>query len=197
MGFTISSVSIVVQESGCCFVLGVKVLPGGTKNMARFKSPLDKVRIAAPCSADWDNMFGNERVRFCEQCQLNVYNLSEMSKAEAERLIGQTEGRLCVRFYRRQDGSIITQNCPVGLRAIKRRLSRIATAVATSVLTFIAGIGFSSIAGKLLLQRHVMGRPVMVDHNPATPPSVQGELAVSPSPENFLSRRSAAPNPRF
>lgn len=152
--------------------------------MARFKSTLDKVRIAAPCSADWDDMFGNERVRFCDQCQLNVYNLSEMSKAEAERLIGQTEGRLCVRFYRRQDGSIITQNCPVGLRAIKRKLSRVATAVATSVMSFIAGIGVFSIADKPLFRPHVMGRPIMV--NPATPPTVQGELAVSPPPENFV-----------
>jgi hypothetical protein len=156
------------------------------QKMARFKSTLDKVHIAAPCSADWDNMFGNERVRFCQQCQLNVYNLSEMSKAEAERLIGQTEGRLCVRFYRRQDGSIITQNCPVGLRAIKRRLSRVATAAATSILSFIAGIGFFSIGDRLLLQRHVMGQPVMVDHNPVIPPTRQGELAVSPSPENFV-----------
>lgn len=154
--------------------------------MARFKSTLDKVRIAAPCSADWDNMFGNERVRFCEQCQLHVYNLSDMSKAAAERLIGQTEGRLCVRFYRRQDGSIITQNCPVGLRAIKRRLSRVATAVATSVLSFIAGIGFHSLADKRLLQPHVMGGMVVVHDNPVAPPSVQGGLAVSPSPNDLV-----------
>jgi hypothetical protein len=151
--------------------------------MARFKSTLDNVRIAAPCSADWDNMFGNERVRFCEQCQLNVYNLSEMSKSEAERLIDQTEGRLCVRLYRRQDGSIITQNCPVGLRAIKRRLTRVATAVVTSVVSFIAGICFYRNADKLLLQPFVMGQPVMVGDNPAAPPSVQGGLAVSPSPD--------------
>jgi hypothetical protein len=161
--------------------------------MARFKSTLDKVRIAAPCSADWDNMFGNERVRFCEQCQLNVYNLSEMSKAEAERLIGQTEGRLCVRFYRRLDGSIITQNCPVGLRALKRRLSRVATAVASSVLSFSAGIGFYRTAETRLLQPHVMG--VMVHDNPAAPPSVQGALPVSPSRDDFVMGKLAPTKP--
>jgi hypothetical protein len=154
--------------------------------MARFKSTLNKVRIAAPCSADWDNMFGNERVRFCEQCQLHVYNLSDMSKAEAERLIGQTEGRLCVRFYRRNDGSIITENCPVGLRAIKRRLSRVATAVATSVLSFIAGIGIYNIADKRLVQPPLMGVTVRVDDNPPAPPSVPGALTMSPSPDDFV-----------
>ena len=153
--------------------------------MARFTNTLDNVRVAAPCSADWDSMFGNERVRFCEQCQLNVYNLSEMSKAEAERLIGQAEGRLCVRFYRRRDGSIITRNCPVGLRAIKRRLSRVATAVASSVLSFIAGIGLYRIADRLsLIQPHVMGQ--MVDVYRPFPPSVQGELVVRPSPEDIV-----------
>ena len=108
--------------------------------MPRFNSKLDNVRVAAPCPANWDSMYGNERVRFCGECQLNVYNLSAMSKAEAEQLIGQAEGRLCVRYYRRRDGSIITQNCPVGLRALKRRLSRVATAIATSVLSFVSGV---------------------------------------------------------
>ncbi len=53
-------------------------------------------------------MIGGDRVRFCGQCQLNVYNLSAMSRYEAESLIARTEGRLCVRFFRRKDGSILT-----------------------------------------------------------------------------------------
>src|SRR2546425_8718599 len=109
--------------------------------MRRFSSPLANISVAAPCQADWDNMIGGDRVRFCSQCQLNVYNLSAMSKFEAESLIARTEGRLCVRFYRRKDGSILTDNCPVGLRALKRRASRIKTAVALSVLGFLAGVG--------------------------------------------------------
>jgi hypothetical protein len=108
--------------------------------MPRFTSPLGGLRIAAPCSADWDQMMGNQRVRFCAQCNLNVYNLSELSKTEAEDFIARNEGRLCVRFYRRADGSVLTKNCPVGLRAIKRRLSRIAQAVTTTVLSFFAGV---------------------------------------------------------
>ena len=109
--------------------------------MARFRNTLDHVRIAAPCPADWDRMLGNERVRFCGQCSLNVYNLSGMTKSEAESLIAGTEGRLCLRFYRRRDGSIITKDCPVGLRAIGRRVSFIAKAIASAVLTFMASAG--------------------------------------------------------
>jgi hypothetical protein len=108
--------------------------------MSKRTSPLDHVTVAAPCNVGWDNMIGNEEVRFCGQCNLNVYNLSGMTKPEAERLIAQTEGRLCIRYYRRADGTILTKNCPVGLRALKRRLSRIANASISAVLSFFAGI---------------------------------------------------------
>ena len=87
--------------------------------MKRFTSPLRNVKVASPCPADWDRMIGDERARFCGQCELNVYNLSAMSTLEAESLIARTEGRLCVRYYRRKDGSIITQDCPVGFAQVE------------------------------------------------------------------------------
>jgi len=111
-------------------------------------SPLRNVKVASPCRADWDRMIGNERARFCGQCELNVYNLSSMSTLEAESLIARTEGRLCVRYYRRKDGSIITQDCPVGLRRLKARAARIKRAVASLVLGFLAGLGFHSAANR-------------------------------------------------
>jgi len=93
-------------------------------------------------------MIGDERARFCGQCELNVYNLSTMSTLEAESLIARTEGRLCVRYYRRKDGSIITQDCPVGLLRLKQRAARIKRAVASLVLGFLAGLGFHGAANR-------------------------------------------------
>lgn len=107
----------------------------------KFTNPLERVRIAAPCQAEWKEMHGNERVRFCDKCSLNVYNLSAMTKREAERLVLTAEGRLCVRFYRRADGTIITRNCPVGVQALKRRLSRLANVAAATLLSFLTGLG--------------------------------------------------------
>jgi hypothetical protein len=109
--------------------------------MKRFTSPLRNVKVASPCLADWDRMIGGERARFCGQCELNVYNLSAMSASEAESLIARTEGRLCVRYYRRKDGSIITQDCPVGLRRLKVRAAKIKRAVVAAVLGCLGGIG--------------------------------------------------------
>ena len=75
-------------------------------------------------------MEGNDRIRFCNACQLNVYNFSEMTEREVRQLIQSHEGRrLCGRLYRRKDGTILTRNCPVGLRAVVRRLSRVAGAI--------------------------------------------------------------------
>src|SRR5689334_15547988 len=82
---------------------------------------LDSVAVASPCAADWNQMRGDDRVRFCGQCQLHVYNLSDMSRREAETLINTHEGRLCGRFFRRADGTVLTRDCPVGVRAVRRR----------------------------------------------------------------------------
>ena len=45
------------------------------------------------------------------------------------------------RIYQRQDGTVLTQNCPVGLRAVTRRIARIAGAVfAFLTVNFSAGL---------------------------------------------------------
>lgn len=76
---------------------------------------LDALSVATPCPANWEEMVGDERVRFCNSCQLNVYHLSGMTRLEAETLVQEKEGKLCVRYYRRADGTILTKDCPVGL----------------------------------------------------------------------------------
>lgn len=97
---------------------------------------LRSIRIASPCPADWDKMVGDERVRHCSECNLNVYNLSEMTERQVQELIAGNQGqRLCLRLYRRADGTILTQDCPWSLRALKRRVSRVAAAVLTTVIS--------------------------------------------------------------
>jgi hypothetical protein len=157
--------------------------------MARFNSPLDRVRIAAPCRADWDQMIGNDRARFCGQCNLNVYNLSSMTKAEAESFIAGNEGRLCVRFYRRADGSILTNNCPVGLRAIRRRMSSFAKAISSAVLSFFAGLGVYE-AGSSPAQfepRRTMGTTMGMMVRRVDPPQILGEEPARLFPDHRVS----------
>lgn len=84
------------------------------------KSLLSQVAVATPCAVPWETMQGDEQTRACDQCKLKVYNLSAMSKDEAEAFLRQKKnGRRCIRFYRRADGTILTDDCPVGLRRLR------------------------------------------------------------------------------
>jgi len=126
--------------------------------MSRETFPLDKIKVAAPCTADWRHMYGNERVRFCGQCSQNVYNLSALTREQAEDLILRHEGRLCVRFYRRKDGTIITGNCPVGLAALKAKYHTKKATIVKAAMSFLAYLGVLWwVEGKPLLSPPVMG----------------------------------------
>lgn len=90
---------------------------------------LNDLRIASPCPASWDAMRGDDRVRSCDLCSRSVYDISGLTAEAALALVRESEGRLCVRLYRRKDGTVLTADCPVGLRsALRRRLIRLVTA---------------------------------------------------------------------
>jgi hypothetical protein len=85
---------------------------------------LDNLHVATPCRADWERMAVRDEsgaVRFCQSCGKNVYNISLMSHDEALVTIRAHEGNLCVRFARRADGTVVSGDCPVGVRTKRRR----------------------------------------------------------------------------
>jgi hypothetical protein len=114
---------------------GSGFLPVRDEGATRMNLPLlDRVTVASPCTARWEDMTGDERTRHCAQCSLRVHNLSLMTTDEAEALLqSKGDGRLCVRFYRRADGTVLTQDCPVGLAAARARVRRIAGRIAAAL----------------------------------------------------------------
>ncbi len=137
---------------------------------------LDNIRVASPCSASWAAMSGDDRVRACADCKKNVYNLSEMTRDEAEALIIAHEGRLCVRYFQRADGTILLKDCMIGVR--RRRRRRI---VAAGIAASIAGSIFGARAlAKEPADHAVLGnivaRPPV--HDPDVRP-IGGAVAVS------------------
>ena len=143
--------------------------------MQRFTSPLNNIRVASPCSANWNEMYGSERMRFCADCKLNVYNLSDMTRQEAENLIVSSEGRLCVRFFRRTDGTILTKNCPVGWQAVKRRVSRVGAAAFSILAGFFGGIFTFSLFKDQPERHEVVGATAIFNEDP-----VVGEIQEAP-----------------
>ncbi len=105
---------------------------------------LEQVRIASPCSMRWEDMapVEDDRVRHCGACNLNVYNLSGMARADAEALVrsrAATGERLCAQLVVRADGTVLTRDCPVGLRAARLRLARALTRLSAAAALFLAG----------------------------------------------------------
>ena len=121
---------------------------------------LDDIRVASPCHERWDAMTGDEQSRFCGSCKKNVYNLSSMTREAAEALVHSKEGELCVRYFRRTDGTILTADCPVGVR--RKRVKLVAAAGAVTALA----------AGAVGLAFAQMGSPVPPIATPTVAPRV-------------------------
>jgi hypothetical protein len=98
---------------------------------ARARLPvLDNIVIATPCCADWNQMLGDDRVRACAKCEKQVFNLSSMTRDEAEALIVERNGDLCGRYYQRTDGTILLADCLIGGAGATRRKLALAGAAA-------------------------------------------------------------------
>ena len=96
-------------------------------------------------------------------CRKNVYDISQMTRAEAVKLIAETEGGVCVRLFRRADGTVLTSDCPKGLAKARKQLKRRFVLVASCVLT---ALGCVALANSL--------------KNPEGPPVVVGKVDMKP-----------------
>ncbi|MBX3220573.1 MAG: hypothetical protein KF795_08650 [Labilithrix sp.] len=176
---------------------------------------LDDVRVASPCTANWDEMLGDERVRYCLGCAKNVYNLSAMPREDAERLLEERlGGELCVRFYKRADGTILTEDCPVGVKKKRRKKAALAIAgagamafAATSMLargtcTVTQGAMEPQIVDAPPVREVTMGEATVETPPPPAPPTstaheVRQGLRVAPPVMGSIAAPAPPPPPRL
>jgi hypothetical protein len=162
---------------------------------------LDEVQVASPCHADWNDMTGDERVRFCGSCAKNVYNLSGMTRREATDLLVRTEGRVCVRFFRREDGTMLTADCPVGVRAALRRARRevlLAAAASFAAVTALVAFLGGSFAKKTCERLDTTRQQILEQVEP--PRDVPADprealMGVAPPPRPVMGEAPAMPPP--
>jgi hypothetical protein len=86
---------------------------------------LSNLRLGFACKERWEDMVGDDRVRACAGCDRQVFNLSAMTREEAEALLASRGLTPCVRFYRRPDGTVMTTDCPTS-RPRSRSLAGVA-----------------------------------------------------------------------
>src|SRR5882724_6349434 len=144
---------------------------------------LDNLRVATPCTADWNRMTGDDRTRHCGDCRKNVYNLSGMTREDAEALLIENNGDLCVRYFQRHDGTILLADCTVGVMR-RRRRKLIAAGAATLLAGGAAAVGlrahhsvsvFMGSVGVVEPQAHVVVEPVT--EPPAPPDQIKDTFA--------------------
>jgi len=99
--------------------------------MSAERYPLETLDVATPCQVEWDSMPGDDVTRLCPECRLHVYNLAAMSRDAANDLLRRTEGQVCVRLFRRADGTVLTSDCPLGLRRVRRQAALLVGGAAT------------------------------------------------------------------
>jgi len=98
-------------------------------------SLLSRIVIETPCHESWENMSGDARKRHCASCNKSVHNLSEMSSEDALKLLGAGKP-ICVRLYRRPDGTVLTKECGSGKRTRWRGYA-VMSAAACALLSLV------------------------------------------------------------
>ena len=129
---------------------------------------LPNLLVATPCRADWNQMTGDDRVRACGACEKNVYNLSEMTRDEAEALILAKEGRLCVRYFQRTDGTILLKDCAVGVAQKRKRR--------------IIAAGAAALLGGGGMLAYTLSRPEPAPERVEEPIAIQGGISIEVLP---------------
>jgi len=84
-------------------------------------------------------MIGNDRVRFCEHCQIAVHNLDLTSSKQVRRLIARSEGRICVSYLQPAVERKPISAAPI-LHKIGRRTAKIAAGAFSASLSISSAV---------------------------------------------------------
>lgn len=103
---------------------------------------LNRIRVENPCKADWNEMAGNDEVRFCSHCAKSVNDLSTITRKKALKLVRRSRGGICVRYIAdpRTSGPVFSDD----LVQIARRAPRVAAGVMSASLS-LAALGYAQV----------------------------------------------------
>ena len=144
------------------------------------QSLLDQVRVASPCHARWEDMAGDDRARFCRQCQKHVFNLSALTRLEAERLVREKEGGFCGRFHPRCDGRVQTADGAAGLRRCRERIGWACMAMIGALVFLVTGCRRPVVMGRIAAPRTPTGEVAVVTVPQTDAQAIMGDIAIVP-----------------
>ncbi len=145
--------------------------------------PPFSLKVLHPCTRSWDSLQGDNRRRYCDDCNLHVWNASELTENQARDLLA-APGRVCMGGMAKADGLLLTKErlCEEAKQHLRRRpLLRIAAALGLiSIPTALAACAqrpagdVSRLSGKVAVPSQQNTDPPLM-----RPP---GDLAAPPPP---------------
>jgi hypothetical protein len=156
---------------------------------------LQQIYVASPCNVPWESMRGDEHVRHCGSCDKDVFDLSSLTREQAERLLIEKNGKLCVQYYRRADGTILTADCEVGV-AKKKKARRRAAVAAGLLAAGAAGAMATASALREQTASHGCERPAGTGEKPAQMNTTVTDLPTAPPNPRIMIRGDMAIEPR-
>ncbi len=153
---------------------------------------MKRTQIAAPCEAKWEDMQGDDKTRFCGDCKLHVMNAAAMTDEEVVAQIARAQRgeRVCMRLYKRADGTLITENCPVGLRRLRDRARKVASFVA-GALSMLLSTAVSAAPGNKKSDANAKSKPTW--HSSIKSECEGQNTGATPGALNDTGHRTAAP----
>ena len=121
--------------------------------MTRRRLPvLDPLRVGGDCDAAWDAMPGSDRSRHCARCDHAIYDLSALTRGEAEALVSAHAAvgkRLCGAITHTEGGTMANVSWWSRLRAAREQ--GVLVVAAAAVLVGATALGYRGpLVGALL-----------------------------------------------
>ena len=146
-------------------------MPNGRRN---------EIEIETPCPKSWDSLVGDDRRRYCSECELHVHNSAAMTRDEARELARQAgtgDGeRVCMRVVRDASGApVYLDSCSTPVAGPLERPIRLVSKGPRAATWVLA-------AGAALLQACVDPTPEDAGTDPAQATTVPADPV--PVPED-------------
>jgi len=152
--------------------------------------------VPKPCPEDWDQLTPTEQGHHCQTCKTKVWDISSMTRGQAEAFLARHTDHLCVSYRERSNGEIVYAPEPV---VPAGRLTRLLPAAAAGLSLALAACTAATPEKKEAPKPEE--RQIKGDRAPARPPAdieadiKKGKVAQDPEPKPEITKGKVTLDP--
>ncbi len=84
------------------------------------------IQIKTACPKNWAELVGDDKKRFCSECNLHVHNAARLTQVEASTLVAKANSRVCMRIEYDASGAPVFRDSHPAVGIKPRSASRFA-----------------------------------------------------------------------